>query len=270
MELREAAQDPGRLVAEAASTGAGRGAPRTAGCRASGRGCARGSRDPRPGRAARRGRCGDRARRRAWARALSRSRWNSAGHSKRRGSRLAAPFSSITGVPAGISTPPIVVERRARRKSVFTGLSTRSTSSRKAGIRSRSARSSSCSSGCSASSFSAPGEQAGGGLLAGREQERRRPHDRGHLGRGPVRVGRQRQVGEHVGARLAPPVLDVLDEPLVEPRERVLTRVAFLAGADLAHGAGHAEALTEPRVVGFRHAEEVGDDEHRRTAGCTR
>ena len=38
--------------------------------------------------------------------ALGRSSRNSAGHSNRRGSRLAAPLRSITGVPGAISTPP--------------------------------------------------------------------------------------------------------------------------------------------------------------------
>ena len=82
--------------------------------------------------------------------AFGRSSRNSAGHSNRRGSRLAAPLSSITGVPAGMSTPPTVVARRARRKSAFTGLSMRSASSMKSGMRSRWARSSSWSSGYSA------------------------------------------------------------------------------------------------------------------------
>ena len=60
-------------------------------------------------RAARRGRCGCRARTRgAGARWRGRRR-NSSGCSKRRGSRLAAPLSTITVVPAGISTPPTVV-----------------------------------------------------------------------------------------------------------------------------------------------------------------
>ena len=86
--------------------------------------------------------------------------------------------------------------------------------------------------------------------------------DRGHRRRRPVGVRRQRQVGQHIVAWRSPPILDVLAEQLVEPRERVLPGVAFLAGADLTHGAGETEALAEPGVVGFRHAEQVGDDEH--------
>ena len=38
------------------------------------------------------------------------------------------------------------------------------------------------------------GEQARGRLLPGREQERRGPHDVDDLGRGPVGVGREREV----------------------------------------------------------------------------
>ena len=172
-----------------------------------------------------------------WAWALGRSMRNSAGHSNRRGSRLAAPLSSMTGVPAAMSTPPIDVVRRARRKSAFTGLSTRSTSSRKSGIRSRVGPQLVLQLRVLGQVLQRRGQQAGRRLLAGGEQERRGPHHRGDLRRGAVGVGGQRQVGEHVLARLAPPVLDVLGEPLVEPGQRVLARAALLAGTDLADGA---------------------------------
>ena len=77
VQLGEAAEDPGRLVVEAAGAGRavvllGRG-----GCRASGRGCARGSPGPRPGRAGRPGTSGRRARRRCGPAALGRSMRNS-------------------------------------------------------------------------------------------------------------------------------------------------------------------------------------------------
>ena len=134
----------------------------------------------------------------------------------------------------GMSTPATVVERWARRKSVFTGLSSRSTSSRKPGIRSWSVRSSSCSSGWSGQVPQGVGETVGG-LLAGGEQEGRRPHDRGDLRRAAVGVGREREVGEHVLARLAPPVLDVVGEPLVEPGQRGL-----VAGVPPSFGAHHS------------------------------
>jgi hypothetical protein len=58
------------------------------------------------------------------------------------------------GVPGAMSTPPIVVARRARRKSAFTGLSMRRASSMKLGMSSGFARSSSWSSGYSARYFS--------------------------------------------------------------------------------------------------------------------
>ena len=106
------------------------------------------------------------------------------------------------------------------------------------------------------------GEQPGGGLLAGGEQERRGSHDRGHVRDAAVGVGGQRQVGEHVLARFAPAVLDVGGEPLVEPGERVLPDVALLAGADRTEVPLQPEALAEPLVVLLRHAEQVGDDEH--------
>ena len=130
--------------------------------------------------------------------AFSRSRRNSAGHSKRRGSRLAAPLRSITGVPAAMSTPATVVDRVVRRKSVFTGLSMRSASSMKLGILSLCSRSSSWSSGCRARCRMRVGEEPGGGLLAGGEQEGGGAHDGGDLGRGAVGVGGEGQVGEHV------------------------------------------------------------------------
>ena len=71
------------------------------------------------------------------------------------GSRFAAPLSIITVVPAGTSTPPSVVVRRAMRKSLFTGLSMRRTSSTKLGMRSRSSRRRCWMSGFSAISWSA-------------------------------------------------------------------------------------------------------------------
>ena len=140
---------------------------------------------------------------------FGRSTRNSAGHSNRRGSRFAAPLSSITGVPAAMSTPPIVVARRASRKSAFTGLSIRSASSMKSGMRSRCARSSSCSSGYSARYFSAvASRRAVVSWPAANRNVALRTTD-SHVGRGAVRVLGQRQVGQHVGARLAATVLDV-------------------------------------------------------------
>ena len=108
----------------------------------------------------------------------------------------------------------------------MTGLSTRSTSSMKLGIRSAVGAELVLQLGVLGEVLQRGGEQARGRLLAGGEQERRGPHDRGDLGDRAVGVGRQRQVGEHVLARLAPPILDVGGEPLVEPAERVLAGAA--------------------------------------------
>ena len=119
------------------------------------------------------------------------------------GSRLAAPLSNMTGVPASMSTPPTVVERRARRKSDFTGLSMRSDLFDEAGdplvVRPQLV----LEFGVLAEVLEADGEQPGRRLLAGREQERGGPDDRGHLGRGAVGVGAQGQIGECIacGAR---------------------------------------------------------------------
>ena len=72
----------------------------------------------------------------------------------------------------------------------------------------------------------------------------------------------KRQIREHVLARLAPAVFDVLGEPLVEPGQGVLPRAAFLAGADLARGPAQPEALPEALVVLLGHAEQVGHHQH--------
>lgn len=98
--------------------------------------------------------CTPRANATFW-RAFGRSTRSSAGQSKWVGSRFAAPGSSITVVPAGNSTPPSVVATRVNRKSLLIGLSSRSISSTKFGMRSRLPRNVSCSSGSSANTRSA-------------------------------------------------------------------------------------------------------------------
>ena len=72
-----------------------------------------------------------------------------------RGSRLAAALSSITVVPAGRSTPPTVTGHFDSRKSPLIGLSKRSVSSMKLGIRSRVGAQLRCRSGSSAISIAA-------------------------------------------------------------------------------------------------------------------
>ena len=196
------------------------------------------------------------------SRAFGRSSRNSAGHSKCLGSRFAAPFSSMTGVPAAMSTSPTRVGRRARRKSALTGLSMRSASSTKSGMRPASARSSSWSGGDSARYFKLVASSRAVGLLPRREQEGRGADDRRHFRRRPVGVLRQRQLGEDVVAGRTPPVLDVAREPVVEPPERVHLHLALLGDTELAGGAEQAEPLAEPLMIGLRHPEEVGDDEH--------
>ena len=98
-------------------------------------------------------------------------------------------------------------------------------------------------------------------LLSRREQEGGGAHDVDDVGRGAVRVRREGEVGQHVLARLAPPVLDVRREPVVEPRERV--EVALRSGADPTGCGAETESLAEPPVVGLGHAEQIGNDQHR-------
>ena len=198
-----------------------------------------------------------------WDWAFSRSTRNSAGHSKRRGSRLAAPLSSITGVPAAMSTPPM---RRRPLRHAEVGLHRALDpqglleEARDEVAVAREARS--CSSGCSARCFSAAASRrAVVSWPAAKRKVAVRTTD-GDLRRGAVGVGGEREVGEHVLARLAPPVLDVLREPDVEPGERVLAHAALLALADRAGRPAQPEALLEALVVLLRHAEEVGDRQH--------
>ena len=111
------------------------------------------------------------------------------------------------------------------------------------------------------------GEQPSRGLLPGREEERRAPHDRQHVRCGAVGVFGERHVGHHVLARLAATVLDVLREVPVEPLQRVEPHL-LLAGAELARRAvQEAEPFAEPLVVGLGYAEDVGDDQQRERLG---
>ena len=110
------------------------------------------------------------------------------------------------------------------------------------------------------------GEQARRRLLAGGEQERRGAHDRDHVGRRSVGVLRERQVGEDVAPRLAAAFLDVRGEVVVEPPEGVHRHPALIV-TELARIGAEAEAGTEPLVLRFGNAEEVGDHEHRERLG---
>src|SRR3954468_12676948 len=106
------------------------------------------------------------------------------------------------------------------------------------------------------------GEQASGGLLAGREQEGRAPHDRCDGRRRAVGVLGDGEVREDVLARLPTAVLDVRGEVPVEPLERIELGL-LLAAAELPGRRAETESLAEPLVLRLRNSEEVGDDEQR-------
>ena len=114
-------------------------------------------------------------------------------------------------------TPPTVAARRARRKSAFTGLSMRSASSMKFGDAVAVLAQLVLELRVLGEVLQRGGEEPGGRLLTGGEEEGRDAHDRGDVGRRPVGVLGEREVGEDVGARLAAAVLDVGREPVVEP-----------------------------------------------------
>ena len=203
VQVAEAPQHPGRLVVGSGVRRAVRGAPRTAGCRASRsrmrsrltRPSARASGPPgqvwlpRP--------------KAMWALALGRSTRNSAGHSKRRGSRLAAPFSSITGVPAAIVDPAdggraagqaeVGLHRALDAQRLFDEVRDQLRVGPELVLQLRAL----------GQVLQRDGEQAGGGLLPGGEQEGGGAHHGGHVGHGAVGVRGQGQVGEHVVARAA-------------------------------------------------------------------
>ena len=159
---------------------------------------------------------------------------------------------------------------RASRKSPLIGLSYRSVSSTKFGMRSRSSRSSCCRSGRSPSSWSALASRRTVVSWPGREQVRGDAHDVDDLGRRAVGERRGGEPGEHVVARLAPPILDVLGEPLVEELQRVVRhRVASVL--PIAPSRRRPPSCgAEHRVIRFGHAEQIGDDEHRERARRTR
>ena len=146
-----------------------------------------------------------------WWRAFSRSMSKVAGSSNRRGSRLAAALTSITVVPAGISMSPMVVGTRDSRKSPLTGLSIRSVSSMKLGIRCRSSRSSCWSARILGDEHEGRAEQADGGLLAGGEEVGGDPDDVDDLGDRAVGERRRGEAREHVrrGARRHSSTYDV-------------------------------------------------------------
>ena len=87
---------------------------------------------------------------------------------------------------------------------------------------------------------------------------KRNDRDPGHVdgvGCRPVGERRLGELGQHVVARVPPPVLDVVDEPLLGDAD-VLTAGAL----DVADELGRS---VEAAVVALGHAEQVGDRQHR-------
>ena len=141
--------------------------------------------------------------------ALGRSTRNSAGHSNRRGSRLAAPFSSMTGVPGAMSTPPtrgrppgqseIGLHRALDPQRLLDEVGDALPVGPELVLEVR----------ILGQVLERGGQQASGRLLTGGKEERGRPHDRSHLGSRSVGILGHGQVGQHVVAGLTAPVLDV-------------------------------------------------------------
>ena len=149
VQLTQAAEDPRRLVLEAAGAGRTVVLPIRMSCIRS-RMRSR-PRAPRRGRAGHRGRSGCRDRRRC-APARSGDRRNSSG--TRTAGVAVGGRGSIIGVPAAMSTPPTVVVRTAGGRRSHRALDPEHLLE-EVGDGPVSARSSSCSSGCSARCFSA-------------------------------------------------------------------------------------------------------------------
>ncbi len=220
--LLEAAQHVDRRVLVAAGAARGRARAPRSGCRPCGRRCVRGSRAPRPGRAVRRRTCGCRSRTRGGdGRRCGRGGARPARRSGAdRGSRRrCAPSPSC---PRGGRRRRPSSRTRASRNSPWIGLSSRSISSMKSGMRWRSPRSSAWSSGSSARRCIAEPEESRGRLAARREQVRGDERDVVHVGDRPVGEGRGGDAGHHVVARFAPELLDVRGEPVVEELQRLV------------------------------------------------
>ena len=131
-------------------------------------------------------RCGCRGRRRRdGGRSPGRGRARS-GCRTGAGSRLRAPGSSISVAPAGMSRPPTFVRTLAIRNCARNGLSSRSVSSMKFGMRSRSSRSRCWRSGRSPSMLQRERQQPDRGLPAAGEQVGGDQRDVVDLGRRPV------------------------------------------------------------------------------------
>ena len=107
-------------------------------------------------------------------------------------------------------------------------------------------------------------EEAHGRLLPGREEIGGDARDVDGLGDRAVGERRGRHAGHHVVARLAPAVLDVRGELLVEELERVVRHRRRRCCRPCPSGRSRpgAETGAEQLVVALRYAEQVGDHEH--------
>ncbi len=171
-----------------------------------------------------------------------------------------------------MSTPPTVVARRASRESAFVGLSDAQRLLDEVGDELRVLAELVLELDGLGEVLQPDREQPGGGLLAGPEQERRRPDHRRDGWCRTVGVLRERQIRQHVVTRFAPACLEVLGEPVVEPLA-ALELVVASASAERDRGgtvAAQSEAHAERLVVVLGHPEDIGDREHRERLGIGR
>src|SRR5262249_25172613 len=104
------------------------------------------------------------------------------------------------------------------------------------------------------------GEEPDRRLLAGGKEVGSDEGDVLHVGGGPVGECRSRHYGQNVAARSAATVLNVRGELVVEELQRLVRQL------DLA-SRQRRELSSELRVIGLRHALEVGDDQEGEGAG---
>ena len=192
-----------------------------------------------------------------WYLAFSRSRSNSWGSSNRRGSRLAAPGRSIIVLPAGMSTPATVVRTLAMRNCARSGLSNRSVSSTKFGMRVAITPQPLLQVGSLRDDPQREREQSHGGLLPPGEQVRGEQRDVVHLRRRPVREGGGGHRRHDVVAWRPAAILDVRRELLVEELERLVLQVLGQLG----------QSGGEQPVIGLGDAFQVGDHQQRERCG---
>ena len=100
-------------------------------------------------------------------------------------------------------------------------------------------------------------QQAGRGFPAGGEEVGGDQHDVVGFRQRSVRERRGGELRHDVVARFAASILDVVREPLVEELERLVRHLTALRSRPIVALQLGAQRL----VVGFRHAEQVGDDE---------